>query len=258
MEPMLKDKVAIVSGVGPGLGQSIARALARDGAKVALAARNEAFLKEVAGDLDDALVVPTDITDPEQCQRLIDTTVEHYGGLDIVANSAFRPGDLKTFEDSDLSRWRDLFEVNVFGPLQVSQCAIPALRSRGGGAIVFVNSMVIRKTGAVAEGGYSATKGALFIAARVLAHELGADRIRVNSVVPGWMWGPNVQLYTDYMANKRGVTVEDIVAEINAPMALPTIPTSDEVAEAVAFLASDRASAITGQALDVNGGEYFS
>ncbi len=254
---LLDGKVAIVSGVGPGLGQAIARTFAREGAKVALAARNEGYLKDVAASLDDALVVPTDITDVDQCQRLVETTVTHFGGLDAVANCAFQPGELKKFEASDLRQWRPLFEVNVFGALQVTQAAIPALRARGSGAVVFVNSMVIRKTGAIAEGGYAASKGALFTAARVLAHELGPDRIRVNSVVPGWMWGPNVQMYVDYMAQKRQVSPEEIKAEINAPMALPDIPTSEEVAEAVAFLASDRASAITGQTLDVNGGEYF-
>lgn len=258
-EPMglLTDKVAIVSGVGPGLGQAIARAMAREGAKVAVAARNEAYLKEVADSLDDAIAVPTDITDPDQCAALVARTVEHFGGVDVVANCAFQPGDLKTFEKSDLARWRGLFEVNTFGALQVVQAAIPSLRERGKGAVVFVNSMVIRKTGAIAEGGYAATKGALFAAARVLAHELGPDRIRVNSVVPGWMWGPNVQMYVEYMAGKRGVSEDEVKAEINAPMALPDIPTSEEVAEAVVFLASDRASAITGQSLDVNGGEYF-
>ena len=255
---LLDGKVAIVSGVGPGLGRAIATVMAREGAKVALAARKEAFLKEVADGLPDAFAIPTDITDPDQCQRLVDATVEHYGGVDAVANCAFQPGELKTFEKSDLRQWRALFEVNVFGALQISQAAIPALRARGGGAIVFVNSMVIRKTSIVAEGGYAASKGALYTAARVLAHELGADRIRVNSVVPGWMMGPNVQVYIDYMSQKRGVSPDDIKAEINAPMALPDIPTSDEVAEAVAFLASDRASATTGQTLDVNGGEYFS
>jgi NAD(P)-dependent dehydrogenase (short-subunit alcohol dehydrogenase family) len=255
---LLDGKVAIVSGVGPGLGQAIARTAAREGAKVALAARNEAYLKEVAAELDGSIAVPTDITDAEACQRLVDRTVEELGGVDVVANSAFQPGDIgKTFEKSDLARWRQLFEVNTFGALQVTQAAIPALRARGGGAVVFVNSMVIRKTGAIAEGGYAATKGALFAAARVMAHELGPSNIRVNSVVPGWMWGPNVQFYVEFMAKKRDVPQEAIIAEITSNMALRRIPTVAEVAEAVVFLASDRASAITGQTLDVNGGEYF-
>lgn len=255
---VLDDKVAIVSGVGPGLGQAIARAMGREGASVALAARNEAFLKEVVAELPKAVAIPTDITDAEACQRLVDRTVEEFGGVDIVANSAFQPGDIgKTFEKSDLQRWRNLFEVNTFGALQVTQSAIPALRARGSGAVVFVNSMVIRKTGAIAEGGYAATKGALFATARVMAHELGPANIRVNSVVPGWMWGPNVQGYVEFMAKKRDVPEEAIIAEIASNMALKRIPTVAEVAEAVVFLASDRASAITGQTLDVNGGEYF-
>ena len=257
MAPLLDGKVAIVSGVGPGLGSAIAKAMAREGASVALAARNEAFLKEVASELDNAVPIPTDITDPEACARLVARTVQEFGGVDVVANSAFQPGDFTTFEKADLARWRNLFEVNTFGALQVTQAAVPQLRARGRGAVVFVNSMVIRKTSIVPEGGYAATKGALFAAARVMAHELGRDNIRVNSVVPGWMWGPNVQMYVEYTAKKRDVPNEAIVAEIASNMALRRIPTVEEVAEAVVFLASDRASAITGQTLDVNGGEYF-
>ena len=255
---VLDGKVVVVSGVGPGLGQSIAKAMAREGASVALAARNEAFLKEVAAQLPSALAVPTDITEPDQCKRLIDATVAEFGGVDAVANCAFQPGDFRTFADSDLTRWRQLFEVNTFGALQVTQAAIPALKARGRGAVVFVLSMVIRKTSIVPEGGYSATKGALYAAARTMAHELGRDEIRVNSVVPGWIWGPNVQAYVEYTAKKRDVPQEAVIADITANMSLPRIPTADEVAEAVVFLASDRASAITGQTLDVNGGEYFS
>ena len=254
---LLENKVAIVSGVGPGLGLSIARAMAREGASLALAARSEAFLKEVASELPSAIAVPTDITDPQQCRRLVDRTVEEFGGVDVVSNSAFQPGDFRTFEQSDLQRWRDLFEVNTFGALQVTQSAIPALRARGGGAVVFVLSMVIRQTSIVPEGGYAASKGALYAAARTMAHEVGRDNIRVNSVVPGWIWGPNVQAYVEYTAKKRDVPQEAVIAEITSNMSLPRIPTADEVAEAVVFFASDRASAITGQTLDVNGGEYF-
>jgi NADP-dependent 3-hydroxy acid dehydrogenase YdfG len=99
---LLENKVAIVSGVGPGLGQAIARTMAREGASVALAARNEAYLKEVASELDNAVPIPTDITDADACHRLVDRAVEEFGGVDIVANSAFQPGDFRTFEKSDL------------------------------------------------------------------------------------------------------------------------------------------------------------
>jgi len=124
------------------------------------------------------------------------------------------------------------------------------------GAVVFVNSMVVRKP-LPQEGGYAVSKGGLLVAARVLAKELGRFGIRVNSVLPGWMWGPQVELYVRATAERRGLAESDVVAEITQNIPLGAIPTDAEVAGAVVFLASDLAAAVTGQALDVNGGEVF-
>ena len=125
-----------------------------------------------------------------------------------------------------------------------------------GGAVVFVNSMVTRKP-SMLQGGYAVAKGGLLVAARVLASELGRYKIRVNSVLPGWMWGPQVEMYVKMMADQRGVDAQVVIDEITAPMALDSIPTDEDVAGAVVFLASSLASGITGQTLDVNGGEVF-
>jgi NAD(P)-dependent dehydrogenase (short-subunit alcohol dehydrogenase family) len=257
---LLDGKVAIVSGVGPGLGHATARALAREGARVALAARTESFLNDVAAEIEAgggaALAVPTDITDAAQCARLADTAADELGGLDILVNSAFRMDPYLPFDQVDLSRWRKVYDVNVFGSLQLTQAAVPHLRTRGGGSIVFVSSMSARKIRS-AEGGYASSKGALLTAAQVLAKELGPDGIRVNSVVPGWIWGPPVQQYVDWEVQRRGVSADDVVAEITAAIPLGEIPPQDDIANAVVFFASGLSRCITGQALDVNGGEWF-
>jgi NAD(P)-dependent dehydrogenase (short-subunit alcohol dehydrogenase family) len=130
------------------------------------------------------------------------------------------------------------------------------MRRQGGGSIVFINSMSMR----VIEpkfGGYAASKGALMIAAQTLAKELGADKIRVNTVVPGYIWGAALEGYFKLLAKQQGTTADAVYAEIAGRTALNHIPTSEEIADAVVFFASDLSRAITGQALDVNGGHFF-
>lgn len=257
---MLDGKVALVSGVGPGLGRATALALARDGATVALAARTEVNLREVAAEIaaggGRALPVPANVADAEQCRGAVETVAAELGGLDILVNSAFRGPSYRSFEESDLARWRKVFDVNVFGALHLTHAALPHLKDRGGGSIVFVNSMSARKI-RHGEGDYASSKAALLTAVQVLAKELGRYQIRVNSVVPGWIWGPNVQAHVDWQAQERGIPADEIVAEITARIPQGKIPRSEDVAEAIVFFASDLARWITGQALDVNGGEWF-
>ena len=258
--PLLDGKNAIVSGIGPGLGQAIAHAFAREGATVVLSARTESYLQEVAREIEEAggraIPVPTNIVDEEQCRRLVDTAVAELGGVDVLVNSAFRMDPMQPFDAVDLSLWRKVFDVNVFGSLQLTQAAVPALKERGAASIVFVNSMSARKIRG-AEGGYASSKGALLVAARTLAKELGPDGIRVNTVVPGWIWGPPVQLYVDWQVQERGLSPDEVVAEITDAIPLGAIPPQDDVANAVVFFASDLARCITGQSLGVNGGEWF-
>lgn len=256
---LVEDKVAIVSGIGPGLGQAIAHALAREGARVVLAARTESVLREVAAEIEDAggtaLTVPTDITDREQCNRLVAVATSELGGVDVLVNNAFVYDPLLPFADVDLDEWRRAYEVNVFGSLELTQATVPCLKERGGGSIVFINTMSARKVRGE-DGGYASSKGALLILARTLSKELGPHRVRVNSVLPGWMWGPPVQQYLAGLAQRREVPFEEVVAEVTANIPLGAIPPQEDVANAVVFFASDLARFVTGQTLDVNGGEW--
>ncbi|MBI2168047.1 MAG: SDR family oxidoreductase [Actinobacteria bacterium] len=257
---LLDGKVAIVSGIGPGLGRHAALQLARAGAAVVLGARTEERLKEVAAEVEaeggQVAWTPTDISDPPQCERLVQTAVDSFGLVDVLVNNAFVPGSFQPFENADFGQWRKLFEVNVFGTLQMTRAVVPPMKAQGRGSIVFVNSMVIHKS-TFPQGDYAASKGALWAAARAVATELGPYNIRVNSVVPGWMAGPSVDMYLEWQAAERGVSKEDVAAEIAEPMALRRIPTDEECAGAIVFLASDLSSAMTGQTVDVNGGEVY-
>jgi len=257
---LLKDKVAIVSGVGPGLGKEIALAFAREGADVALGARTESYLREVQGDIESlgrrAVYAPTDITDQAQCDRLVQETVDALGRVDVLVHNAFAPDAFQLFEDVDLAAWRHIMDVNLFGSLQLTKPVIPHMKEQGGGSIVFVNSMIIRKVLAY-QGGYATSKGALMTAAQVLAKELGPHGIRVNSIVPGWMWGPSVEGYFAMQEKTTGKSVQEQYDEVASQIALGEIPPDDDCANAAVFFASDLSSVITGQSLDVNGGEVF-
>lgn len=256
---LLEDRVCVVAGVGPGLGRTLALTFADHGADVVLAARRRPVLDEVAAEVAArgrrAVTVPTDLTDAAQCRHLVDRTVAELGRLDVLVANAYKEDVFQRFEDVDLDEWRSLMEINVFGPLQVAQAAVPAMRARGG-AMVFVGSMIVRKP-RVHQAGYAVSKGALATAARALAEELGRYRIRVNSVMPGWIWGPGVQMYLQLAATQRGITEEEVLAGITRRIPLGTVPTEDDVAGAAVYLASDLAASVTGQTIDVNGGEVM-
>jgi len=257
---LLDGKVAVVSGVGPGFGRATALALAREGAAVTLAARNADRLAEVRADIEAAggraIGVSTNVVDAQACVEVCSAAVAEFGGLDVVVNSAFRGDSFQRIEDADMATWHKIFEVNFFGAMHLSRAAIPHLRARGGGSIVNIASMSARKV-REAEAGYAASKAALLTATQSMALELAPDRIRVNAVVPGWIWGPNVQMYVGWQSQSRGITEAEVVAEITENIPLGEVPPQEDIAEAVVFFASGMSRMITGQSLDVNGGEYF-
>jgi NAD(P)-dependent dehydrogenase (short-subunit alcohol dehydrogenase family) len=257
---LLSGKVCVVSGVGPGLGRQAARALAAHGADLALAARRQSTLDEVAEEVRDigarTITVPTDITDPEACARLMAATTEEFGGIDVLVNNAFRFDAFQSFEQVDLALWRKIMDTNLFGSLQMTRAALPSMRERGGGSVVMVASMVARQPQPV-QGGYAISKGALLTATRVLAYELGPSGVRVNAVVPGWMAGPSVDIYIQMTSEGRGVPAQEVIDELNARVPLGRIPSDEDVAGSIVYLASDLSCAMTGQAIDTNGGEIF-
>ena len=257
---LLSGKVCVVSGVGPGLGRQAAKALAAHGADLVLAARRQSTLDEVLAEVSSlgarAVAVPTDITDPEACARLMAAGVEEFGGIDVLVNNAFRFDAFQSFEEVDLAIWRKIMDTNLFGSLQMTRAALPAMRERGGGSVVMVASMVARQP-QPAQGGYAISKGALLTATRVLAYELGPSKVRVNAVVPGWMAGPSVDIYIEMTSTGRGVPAQVVIDELNARVPLGRIPSDGDVAGSIVYLASDLSSAMTGQALDTNGGEIF-
>ncbi len=261
---LLDGKVVIVSGVGPGLGQANARALAREGATVVLAARNGEYLAGVQGEIEAAggraLAVPTNVVVPEQVQGLVDRTIDAYGRIDGLVNNAFRMDVFQPFDQVDLAKWRKIFDVNVWGSLAVTQACVPHLKKaaadQGDASVVFIISMSMRKIRPL-EGGYSSSKAAVQTAAKTMALELGPTGVRVNCIAPGFIGGPNVEVYLGWESEARGISRDDVRAEIESNIPLGRIPPQDEIANSVVFFISPWSRVITGQTLDVNGGEFF-
>jgi NAD(P)-dependent dehydrogenase (short-subunit alcohol dehydrogenase family) len=257
---MLEGKVALVSGIGPGMGRDIALLLARHGADVVLGARRTEKSEQVAAEVEEvgrrAEVVSLDITDADACEAAVARATEALGGLDVLVNNAFQDGNHKRFLDAPLEEWKATMDVNLWGTLQMTRAAVPALTARGGGSIVMINSMSTHRLEPT-YGAYAASKGALETATKTLALELGSHGIRVNGVFPGYIWGDSVEWYLGYLGKKRGITGEDVYQELAAQTALGYLPHSSEIAGSVLFLASDLSRPVTGQSIDVNCGHWI-
>ncbi len=255
---LLRDRVVVISGVGPGLGRMLALRCAEHGADVVLAARTRERLEKVAAEVEStgrrALVVPTDITDDESAAALVESAVSEFGRVDVLVNNAFSVPSMKPLARTDFQQIRDSVELTVLGALRLTQLFTPAL-AESAGAVVNINSMVLRHS-QERYGSYKLAKSALLAMSQSLATELGPQGVRVNSVAPGYIWGPILQRYFEHQAGKYGTTVEQIYEHTAAASDLKRLPTTEEIADAVIFLASPMASAITGQCLDVNCGEY--
>jgi NAD(P)-dependent dehydrogenase (short-subunit alcohol dehydrogenase family) len=255
---LLAGRVAVVSGIGPGMGRAIACTLAAAGADVALGARRASSLDGVAGDVEAlgrrAVPVATDITDPDQCRRLAHTAVAELGRIDVLVNNAFAEEDWHLpFDGFDPGRWRRPVDVNLFGSLELTRATVPHLEAAGGGSVVMITTLSVRNPIPLLAG-YAASKRALTTAAQVLARELGPKRIRVNCVAPGHVRGRSLDEYFAWIAEQRGVDPEEVADEIAAMNPLHHVPAPGEIAPAVLFFASGLSRMVTGQTLDVNCG----
>jgi NAD(P)-dependent dehydrogenase (short-subunit alcohol dehydrogenase family) len=260
MVMILEGKTLLVSGVGAGLGREVARAALRDGANVVLGARTESALEEAARELDPSgervAFARTDITSAEDCAALVACGVERFGGIDSMVQVAAYEVVFGGIEDTDFEQWRTAFDTNVLGSLTLIRALVPTLKGQGGGSLVLVGSQSMYQP-QLPQAGYAASKGGLLSAMYYLADELGPYKIRVNMVVPSWMWGPPVQMYVKMTAHAEKTTEDAIIERIKSRIPLGEIVPDEEVAEAAVLLVSDRTRCITGQTLMVNGGEML-
>lgn len=260
---MLKNKIIIISGIGPGLGIKMAIRAAEEGAKgIVLSARTLSKLDDAEeavkklGLGTEVLKVQNDISNRAQCEDLVQKTISRFGKIDALINSAYSHSDFETAEHAELKNWRQDLEVNLLGTMNMTLAVVPQMKSQGYGSVVMVNTMAARHV-YPPEAGYAVSKGALRTAAMYLAEDLGKYGIRVNSAFMGWMWGAPLKGYFEQQARENGISVESAKEEVAKSIALRRIPEDAECANAAIFLASDYSSAMSGAQLDVNGGHFM-
>ncbi|TZG29245.1 SDR family oxidoreductase [Sphingomonas montanisoli] len=255
---LLKDKVVVISGVGPGMGQSLARIAAAEGAKVGLGARNKAFIEGVADEIraagGEAVAVPTDVTSADQCRALAAATEKAFGRIDGLVNSAYIHGPWQTTDEVDVAEFAAVYDVNCAGALRMAQACLPALKASKGAIVnVSTQSTVDPFPG---EGAYGTAKGGLNALTRHMAKDFGRHGIRVNLTRMGWIGGAPVYGYIDSQV-AAGRDRDEVVGEITARIALGIIPPEEDCAKAVLFLVSDYSKVMSGASVDVNGGQYM-
>lgn len=243
------NKVAVVTGAAQGIGEAYARALAAEGAAVVVADVNEeagtTVAKQIVEDGGRALFVHTDVSSPESAEAMATATVEQFGGIDLLVNNAAIYGGMKIdlLVTVDWDYYKNFMSVNMDGALVCTRAVFPHMQRRGGGAIVNQSSTAAW----LYSGFYGLAKVAMNGLTQQLAHELGGMGIRVNAIAPG---------PTDTEAT-RSVVPQELVGDLVKGLALKRLGTPQDMVGACLFLLSDEASWVTGQIVNVDGGQVF-
>jgi 3-oxoacyl-[acyl-carrier protein] reductase len=251
LDLQLKGKAAIVTGSSRGLGLASARALASEGCRVCLCARGGDALEKAAADLraiagaGSIITVSADLSTPEGAGTVVHATIEAFGGIDILVNNVATAKGTDIVATGD-EEWQEAFDQTLFPAIRMSRLVVPHMRTRGGGSIVMIASIWGRESGGRMV--YNAVKAAEISLAKAMAQQLARDGIRVNSVAPGSILFPGGSWDKRAKADPAG-----IAEFIRTELPFGRFGRAEEVGEVVAFLASPRASWISGSSVTVDG-----
>lgn len=264
MDLGIDDRTALVTGGSKGIGKSVAEALTREGCRVAICARGQDELAtatdvitDIDGDTNEPLAVQADITEDEDVSRLVETVVDEFGSIDILINNVGRTGPFEDFHEVSQEEWEEVFETNVKGTARVTREVLPHMREQEWGRIVNVASDAgIMPHAEMPQ--YNASKAAMINVTRSLARTYGEEGILVNAVAPTTTKTPLVESMFKEMAEANNITPEEaesqFLAEEKPQIVFDRTAEPEEVADVITFLASERASFVTGSTYRVDGG----
>ncbi|MCB0208416.1 MAG: SDR family oxidoreductase [Anaerolineae bacterium] len=257
MDLGLKDKVALVAASSKGLGRASAEAMAQEGAKVTICARNEAELMAARDAIAsntgaEVLAVNADMTNTEDITNVVQQTVEHFGGLHILVTNAGGP-PAGYFLDFDDDQWEKAFNLSMMSGVRLIRAALPHMRQAGWGRIINITSLSVKEPidNLVLSNSIRASVHGL---AKTLASQLGKDGITVNNVMPGYTQTDRVNQLVEVNAQKSGRSTQEILEGLAAPIPVGRVGQPEEFGALVAFLASERAGYITGASIPIDGG----
>ncbi len=250
MTPYMAGKVALITGGGTGIGAAVARRFAAAGARVAVLGRRIDVLESVSREIG-GLAIQGNVGDSESCRRAVTQTVATFGRLDmLVANAGVEHFGSAT--EISLEAWREVQRTNVDGVLFAARAAIEPLKVRGGSIVVVAS--VASLFGAPHYVGYLTSKAALLGLTRSLAFDFGPDRIRVNAICPGWVRTEMTDRALQFIAEKKGITLDEMLRRVTSRYPLRRMADPDEIAASIEYLASDQSSFVTGSVHVVDGG----
>jgi NAD(P)-dependent dehydrogenase (short-subunit alcohol dehydrogenase family) len=258
---LLTDQVAVVTGGGRGIGRAIALKFAGEGAAVVVAARTKSEIELVAKEIHDAggraAAVAADVADEKQCDHLIHTAAGQFGRVDLLVNNAGEYGPVKPVEEISPRDWDRVIAVHLRGAYLLTRLVLPGMYARERGVILNISSISAKC--AFAWGSpYAAAKAGMLGLTRVVAAEAARKGVRINAICPGPVTETKMSKELGQTLAKRlGLTPEDQLKGFLNSILQGRGQTANEVAAAALFLCSDHASAITGQALNVDGGAAF-
>jgi len=253
----LKDKVAIVTGGGVGIGKAIALAFASEGAVVVVTSRNLPNLENVVNEIKSkgrqATAIETDVSDENQVQKMVSRTLNEYGKIDILVNNSGIGGPTTEVVDLELDDWNKTLAVDLTGAMLCSREVLKDMIPRQSGNIINISSRVGRYS-LVLRSPYTVAKLGLIGFTETLSMEVGKYNIRVNCIAPGAVGGERNDNIIKATSKALGVTFEEVAKQITDRISLRRFIAAEEIAWPAVFLASDESSAITGQTLTVDGG----
>lgn len=258
MDLGLRDKVAIVTAASRGLGKAVALQFAREGAHVVVFARNAERLVGVAAECErqgvQALAVPGDVTQQADVDRLVQTTLDRFGRIDVLVTNAGGP-PAGGFTALSLQQWEEACQLTLLSAVRLIQAVVPPMRQQKSGSIVSINSITVKQPLANLTLS-NAIRDAVHGLVKTLSQELAADGIRVNSVLPGWTLTERVDELMAFRAKNSGSSLEEVEKAITRDIPMGRMGRPEDFANAVVFVASPAAAFITGIALQVDGGLY--